>query len=231
MEHEELQMSVQRHHQNVRPTLTAVQRASMEQYHGVFSQVKTLPLSFSIKADKTVSLYRARVDNRNVILRVLKGTVPLKCCISSWIYFTSCSHNKYTLHVHAEIGVTLQRSQCSLYYIVQYSEVQCSTVVLYLLLINISNVFFLRNGKQQWEAAFFGICVLPIRIGATPFLTYTARYDFSATTTDNGDGGAAAPRPAWVPVEVSTGRSCLLTIIDFSAALWQQIKKKTIPSN
>lgn len=29
-------------------------------------------MSFSIKLDDTVSLYRARMDNRNVILRVLK---------------------------------------------------------------------------------------------------------------------------------------------------------------
>lgn len=40
-------------------------------------------MSFSIKADSTVSLYRARVDNKNVILRVLKGTVPL----SEMLYF------------------------------------------------------------------------------------------------------------------------------------------------
>lgn len=40
-------------------------------------------MSFSIKADSTVSLYRARVDDKNVILRVLKGTVPL----SEMLYF------------------------------------------------------------------------------------------------------------------------------------------------
>lgn len=77
LEHEELPMSVQRLHQNVRPSLPAAPHASTEQYHGVFSQVKALSLAFSIKADNTVSLYRARVDNRNVVLRVLKGTVPL----------------------------------------------------------------------------------------------------------------------------------------------------------
>lgn len=76
LEHEELPMSVQWRHQNARPALHAAPRVSTEQYHGVYSQVKTLPLFFSIKADNKVSLYRARVNNRNVVLRVLKGTVP-----------------------------------------------------------------------------------------------------------------------------------------------------------
>lgn len=71
-------MSVQQHHQlhqNARPTVpAAAPRASTEQYGGGFSQVKALPMSFSIQADSAVSLYRARVDNKNVILRVLKGT-------------------------------------------------------------------------------------------------------------------------------------------------------------
>ncbi|XP_041811134.1 tyrosine-protein kinase STYK1 [Chelmon rostratus] len=72
MEHEELPMSVQQVHQNVRPTLAAVPQMSTERHHGAFSQVTALPLSFSIKPDDTVSLYRARMDNRDVILRVLK---------------------------------------------------------------------------------------------------------------------------------------------------------------
>lgn len=75
MEHEELPMSVQQVHQNVRPTLAALPQMSTERHHGAFSQVTALPLSFSIKPDDTVSLYRARMDNRDVILRVLKGKV------------------------------------------------------------------------------------------------------------------------------------------------------------
>lgn len=80
LEHEELPMSVQPRHQNVMPTLPAAPRVFTEQYQGAFSQVKALSMAFSIKADSVVSLYRARVDDKNVILRVLKGTV--KCCIS-----------------------------------------------------------------------------------------------------------------------------------------------------
>lgn len=72
LEHEELPMSVQ----NAWPALNAAPQESTEQYHRVYNQVKTLPLFFSIKADNKVSLYRARVNNRNVVLRVLKGTVP-----------------------------------------------------------------------------------------------------------------------------------------------------------
>lgn len=74
LEHEELPMSVQQVRQNVRPTLAAVPQMSTERHHDAFSQVTALPLSFSLKPNDTVSLYRARMDNRDVILRVLKDT-------------------------------------------------------------------------------------------------------------------------------------------------------------
>lgn len=75
LEHEELPMSVQQVQQNVRPTLPAVHQMSTERHHGAFSQVAALPMSFSITPNDTVSLYRARMDNKDVILRVLKGKV------------------------------------------------------------------------------------------------------------------------------------------------------------
>lgn len=74
LEHEELPMSVQQVQQNVRPTLSAVPRVSTEWPLGAFSQVSALPLSFSIQPHDTASLYRARMDNRAVVLRVLKET-------------------------------------------------------------------------------------------------------------------------------------------------------------
>uniref|UniRef100_A0A4W6FQ45 Serine/threonine/tyrosine kinase 1a n=1 Tax=Lates calcarifer TaxID=8187 RepID=A0A4W6FQ45_LATCA len=74
LEHEELPMSVQQVQQNVRPTLAAPPQTSTERHHGAFSEVTALPVSFSIKPNDTVSLYRARMDNRDVILRVLKDT-------------------------------------------------------------------------------------------------------------------------------------------------------------
>ncbi|XP_037329694.2 tyrosine-protein kinase STYK1 [Pungitius pungitius] len=73
LEHEELPMSVQQEQrQTVLPTQTAVPRVSTERQHGAFSQVTPLPLSFPVKPDNTVSLYRARMDNRDVVLRMLK---------------------------------------------------------------------------------------------------------------------------------------------------------------
>ncbi|XP_018591467.1 tyrosine-protein kinase STYK1b [Scleropages formosus] len=39
-----------------------------------FNRVSALPLTFSMKADDSVSLYRAKMDNRNVVLRVLKDS-------------------------------------------------------------------------------------------------------------------------------------------------------------
>ncbi|XP_071356874.1 tyrosine-protein kinase STYK1 [Trachinotus anak] len=74
LEHEELPMSVQEARQNVRPTLAAPPQVTAERHHGAFSQITILPLSFSVKPDDTVSLYRARMDNRDVVLRVLKET-------------------------------------------------------------------------------------------------------------------------------------------------------------
>ncbi len=75
LEHEELPMSVQQVQQNVRPPLVAAPQMSTERHHGTFSEITALPLSFAIKPNGTVSLYRARMDNRDVILRVLKGKV------------------------------------------------------------------------------------------------------------------------------------------------------------
>lgn len=53
---------------------SAVPRSPTEWQHGTFQVVRPLPLSFSMKADDAVTLYRARVDRRDVILRVLKET-------------------------------------------------------------------------------------------------------------------------------------------------------------
>lgn len=200
LEHEELPMSVQRVHQNIRPTLPATPLASTEQYQGVFSHVKILPMSFSIKADSTVSLYKARVNNRNVILRVLKGTVlynevlyfiinRFNCC---WWYFQQLESlilsQNYTKYCECAVSIIAWQS-----------------------------LLFLRNSQQQWEAALFGLCFLPEGIRSAPILAYHAGCDFSPASPENSDGGAAAPRSARVPVEVSAGRgeaSCLEIIID-----------------
>ncbi|TKS88826.1 Tyrosine-protein kinase STYK1 [Collichthys lucidus] len=77
LEHEELPMAVQQVRQNVRPSLAGVfPQMTTERQRETFSQVTVLPLSFSIKPDDTVSLYRARMDDKDVVLRVLKGLGP-----------------------------------------------------------------------------------------------------------------------------------------------------------
>lgn len=38
-----------------------------------FNLVTPLPTTFSLRSDSSVSLYRARMENRNVVLRVLNG--------------------------------------------------------------------------------------------------------------------------------------------------------------
>ncbi|KAM9737748.1 tyrosine-protein kinase STYK1-like isoform 1-T2 [Menidia menidia] len=74
LEHEELPMTVQQARSNVKPTPTVVPQTSTETHHGAFSQATALPQSFSIKPNDTVSLYRARMHNRDVVLRRLKDT-------------------------------------------------------------------------------------------------------------------------------------------------------------
>ncbi|XP_053190004.1 LOW QUALITY PROTEIN: tyrosine-protein kinase STYK1-like [Scomber japonicus] len=74
LEHEELPMSVQQVQRSVVPTPAAVPQMSRERHRGAFSQITALPLSFSIKPNNTVTLYRARMDNKDVVLRVLKDT-------------------------------------------------------------------------------------------------------------------------------------------------------------
>ncbi|XP_071771312.1 tyrosine-protein kinase STYK1 [Centroberyx gerrardi] len=74
LEHEELPMTVQPIQQNVRPTLAAVPQTATARQHAAFNQVTALPLSFCAKTDNSVHLYRARMDSRDVVLRVLKET-------------------------------------------------------------------------------------------------------------------------------------------------------------
>ncbi|XP_069024928.1 tyrosine-protein kinase STYK1 [Embiotoca jacksoni] len=69
LEHEELPMSVQQV-----PTVAAVPQTATERRRGAFGQVSALPLSFSVGSSDPVSLYRARMDDRDVVLRVLRET-------------------------------------------------------------------------------------------------------------------------------------------------------------
>lgn len=91
----------------------------------------------------------------------------------------------------------------------------------------------LRNSQQPWEAALSGLCVLPVRVGSAPIPAQAAGGDFSAAPAGDGDGGAAAPESAGLPVEVSAGRSFLVCrwLLTFQPDRWllsctlqQQIK-------
>lgn len=54
-----------------------------------FNLVNPLPTSFSLPSDSAVSLYRASMDNRNVVLRVLNGErrPQTGCCV--FFFFNS----------------------------------------------------------------------------------------------------------------------------------------------
>lgn len=73
LEHEELPMSVQQVQQSVAPAAAAMPQTSTEGRHGAFSQVTALPRSFAVEPNNAVTVYRARMDNRDVVLRALKS--------------------------------------------------------------------------------------------------------------------------------------------------------------
>lgn len=56
-----------------------------------FKLVTKLPCSYSLKSDSTVSLYRARMENRNVVLRVLNGMFQWSIRISALLLI----HNRW----------------------------------------------------------------------------------------------------------------------------------------
>ncbi|XP_061616031.1 tyrosine-protein kinase STYK1-like [Phyllopteryx taeniolatus] len=69
LEHEEVPMAVHK-----RATGVAVPRVTTEGRLGSFGQVATLPRTLSFATDESVVLYRARVDHKDVVLRVLKDS-------------------------------------------------------------------------------------------------------------------------------------------------------------
>ncbi|XP_037119940.1 tyrosine-protein kinase STYK1-like isoform X2 [Syngnathus acus] len=68
LEHEEVPMAV---HKQSRGTATVTRL-------GAFSQVTALPLTLPVTTDDSVLLYRARMDNKDVVLRVLKDSAGVE---------------------------------------------------------------------------------------------------------------------------------------------------------
>ena len=73
LEHEELPMGTPTW-RDAPDTFSAVPETPRERQHGSFNLVTPLPLSF-VKPNDFVTLCRARMDNRDVILRTLKGNI------------------------------------------------------------------------------------------------------------------------------------------------------------
>lgn len=59
---------------NAKPGAAAVPTAATERQPLAFSQVTALPMSFFINPDHSVSLYRAQMERKDVVLRVLKDS-------------------------------------------------------------------------------------------------------------------------------------------------------------
>ncbi|XP_061764425.1 tyrosine-protein kinase STYK1 isoform X3 [Nerophis ophidion] len=71
LEHEELPMAVHKAQQRSRK---AVPQVTTGGRIGSFQQVTVLPQTLYIKTNEMVGIYKARMDNRNVVLRALKDT-------------------------------------------------------------------------------------------------------------------------------------------------------------
>lgn len=67
-------MTVQHAQTNAKPNVAAVPRQTTERQHRAFSQIMALHQTFFIKPDDSVSLYRAQMDRKHVVLRVLKDS-------------------------------------------------------------------------------------------------------------------------------------------------------------
>ncbi|XP_068602974.1 tyrosine-protein kinase STYK1-like [Brachionichthys hirsutus] len=74
LEHEELPMARQPVQRNATATPAAVPQVSTGGQHGAFSRVTPLSPTLSMKHGNTVRLYRAHMDSRGVVLRVLSET-------------------------------------------------------------------------------------------------------------------------------------------------------------
>lgn len=59
---------------NAKPNVAAIPRQASERQHRAFSQIMALPQTLFIKPDDSVSLYRAQMDRKDVVLRVLKDS-------------------------------------------------------------------------------------------------------------------------------------------------------------
>lgn len=59
---------------NAKPNRAAVPQQTTERQHRAFSQIMALPQTFFIKPNDSVSLYRAQMDRKDVVLRVLKDS-------------------------------------------------------------------------------------------------------------------------------------------------------------
>lgn len=76
LEHEELQMTPVHHNTqlNAKPNVAAATEPTTERQHRAFSEVTALPSSIFVKPDDSVTLYRARMNNKDVVLRCLRDS-------------------------------------------------------------------------------------------------------------------------------------------------------------
>lgn len=74
-----------------------------------FNLVSPLPVAFSLRSDSTVSVYRARMENRNVVLRVLNGENVIKVCFGLLQFFLF--HSSLRLSHHLRLSWRHRKTQ------------------------------------------------------------------------------------------------------------------------
>lgn len=137
---------------------------STERHHEAFSQVAALPQTFSIHPNDTVNFYRARMDNKNVVLRVLKGKLS---CLNICLWKTSCGFAKDTCKLAYKQGFSVCVSKM-IFKVKNYQlltvtgNVESNSVIKYL--------FFPETATSSEKQKFLGFASFVSGLGPHPFI-------------------------------------------------------------
>lgn len=148
-----------------------------------FNLVTPLPVAFSLRSDSSVSLYRARMENRNVVLRVLNGEMVK-------LEFNG-------LFVCGALNCLICRSFSS--------DIQdmASVTAMFLHLSLILALYRLCWCHRKTQLP--GFCILPGPAGTASFPARASWCGLTSSSSGYSCGRAGEQRPAQLPVAMQTG--------------------------
>lgn len=144
-----------------------------------FNLVTPLPVAFSLRSDSSVSLYRARMENRNVVLRVLNGEMVKHEFACGALNCLIC--RSFSSDLQDMVSVT--------------------SVFLHLPLILALHRLCWCHRKTQLP----GLRVLPVPAGTTSLPARASWCGLTSSSSGYSLGRAGEQRPAQLPVAMQTG--------------------------